>query len=104
MAMQSQVAANQATITAAYKAADNESMTATGPTQATQANTQAVEAVGQQLGDIQALMIAQQNADAQKEVAEQSATSAGNQVIQNSYTPLTDSGPPIVNPFSDVGQ
>ncbi len=104
LAMQSQVAENQPAISAAYKAADAESMAATGPTQATQANTQALEAVGQQLGDMQGLVIAQQNADAQKAMAEQSAAAAGNQVIKNSYTPLTDSGPAIVNPFSDVGQ
>jgi P-type conjugative transfer protein TrbJ len=104
MAMQSQVAANQPAITQAYKAADAESLAATGPTQAAQANTQALEAVGQQLGDVQGLMIAQQNADAQKAIAEQSADAAGNQVIQNSYTPFTNNGPSIPNPFSDVGQ
>jgi P-type conjugative transfer protein TrbJ len=104
LAMQSQVAANQPAITQAYKAADAASLAAAGPTQAAQANTQALEAVGQQLGDVQGLMIAQQNADAQKALAEQSSEAAGNQVIQNSYTPYTNTGPSIPNPLSDAGQ
>jgi P-type conjugative transfer protein TrbJ len=103
MAMQSQVTANQGTITAAYKAADTESMAAAGPTQAVQADTQAVEAVGQQLGDIQSLMIAQQNADAQKAVAAQSEDAAA----QAAQTQIWQYSPPqtvsAVNPFSDVG-
>lgn len=104
LAMQSQVAANQPVITQAYKAADAASLAAAGPTQAAQANTQALEAVGQQLGDVQGLMIAQQNADAQKALAEQSSEAAGNQAIQNSYTPYTNTGPSIPNPLSDAGQ
>lgn len=103
MEMQSQVAANQAAISQAYKEADTESMAATGPTQAAQANTQALEAVGQQLGDIQGLMIAQQNADAQKALAEQSQDAASEQTEAEAttYTPITPI--PIQNPFSNTG-
>ena len=103
LAMQSQVAANQPAISAAYKAADSESMAATGPTQATQANTQALEAVGQQLGDIQGLMIAQQNADAQKALAEQSDDAASAAAAQAAITPFKDSGAPLTNPFPVTG-
>jgi P-type conjugative transfer protein TrbJ len=85
MAMQSQVAANQPAITQAYQEADAESLSATGPTQATQANTQALEAVGQQLGDIQGLMVAQQNANAQKSVAEQSQAAAAAQATTDAW-------------------
>ena len=104
LAMQSQVAENQPAITAAYKAADNESLTATGPTQATQANTQALEAVGQQLGDVQGLMVAQENADAQKALAEQSNEAAGLQAAQNALTPYTNTGPAMPDAFPQTGQ
>jgi P-type conjugative transfer protein TrbJ len=103
IAMQSQVAANQPAITQAYREADSESLSATGPTQATQANTQALEAVGQQLGDVQGLMVAQQNAEAQRAVEEQSqdeaATAAQSQIWQ--YTPPASVS--ISNPFPNAG-
>lgn len=104
LAMQSQVAENQPAISAAYKAADAESMAATGPTQATQANTQALEAVGQQLGDVQGLMIAQQSADAQKALADQSNQAAGLQAAENALTPYTNTGPAMPDPFPQTGQ
>jgi len=103
MAMQSQVAANQAAITAAYKAADNESMSASGPTQAVQADTQAVEAEGQQLGDIQALMIAQQNADAQKAVAAQSEDAAAEAEQQQIWQDTPPASVTVPNPFPNAG-
>ena len=103
MQMQSQVAANQAAISQAYREANIESMGATGPTQAAQANTQALEAVGQQLGDIQGLMITQQNADAQKELAAQSANSAA--VAAQAQIWQTAPPPPVAvpNPFPNAG-
>jgi P-type conjugative transfer protein TrbJ len=104
LAMQSQVAANQPAITQAYRAADAESLAATGPTQAAQANTQALEAMGQQLGDVQGLMIAQQNTDAQKALAEQSNEAAGLQAAQNALTPYTNTGPAMPDPFPQTGQ
>ena len=103
MQMQSQVAANQAAISQAYREADTESLAATGPTQAAQANTQALEAVGQQLGDIQGLMITQQNADAQKELAAQSEDSAA-QAAQAQIWQTTPPAPVAVpNPFPNAG-
>ena len=99
MAMQSQVAANQPAISQAYKEADSESMAATGPTQAAQANTQALEAVGQQLGDVQGLMVAQQNADDQKTLSDQSEDAAGEQAAKNALTPWQNPGTTMNNPF-----
>jgi P-type conjugative transfer protein TrbJ len=99
MAMQSQVAANQAAISQIYREADTESLAATGPTQAAQANTQALEAVGQQLGDVQGLMVAQQNADAQKAMAEQSQDAAGEQAAKNALTTWQNPGTTMNNPF-----
>jgi P-type conjugative transfer protein TrbJ len=103
MAMQSQVAANQAAISQAYKEADTESMAATGPTQAAQANTQALEAVGQQLGDIQGLMITQQNADAQREEAAQSEDSAAEAAQTQIWQDTPPANVTIVNPFPNAG-
>lgn len=103
MQMQSQVAANQAAISQVYREADTESLAATGPTQAAQANTQALEAVGQQLGDIQGLMITQQNADAQKELAAQSEDSAA-EAAQAQIWQTTPPAPVAVpNPFPNAG-
>ena len=99
MAMQSQVAANEPAISAAYKEADAESLSATGPTQATQANTQALEAVGQQLGDVQGLLVAQQNANDQKTLSDQSQDAAGEQAAKNALTTWQNPGTTMNNPF-----
>jgi P-type conjugative transfer protein TrbJ len=102
--MQSQVAANQPQISGDIQSADEESMTASGTTAAVQASNQILGTLSQQLGDQQALLIAQYNAQAQQADEAQSENQAAQQAATLSYTNAQNSGPGVNNPFADVGQ
>jgi len=102
MQLQSQVAANQPQISAAIQAADGESMGAAGSTGAVQASNQILGTMSQQLGDQQALLVAQYNAQAQQYDEGQSENAAATQaqtIIWQGSPPATVTEP---NPFPNA--
>ena len=99
MAMQNMVAQHQAQLQAAVAAADGESMAAAGPLGAIQASNQILGTMSQQLADQEDTISTAYRAAEQKQLEQDSQDAAGDQMVKNADTPLTDTGPTMSNPF-----